>query len=462
MSSTSYSFPAGVPQNPNQNPPYSESAVAIYGYIPSRALATIALITFGLSLLNHVVHMIRLRGTRTFQGLFVFGCACEIVGYANRLFAHYHPFVINYYIVQYFFIVVSPVFFQGAFYTALGIALRRLDHHGSTLLRFEPRILVAAMIISDVVTTIIQVVGAALIGVAEAARYSESRTSSLSSGQANDILLAGLAIQTASFLAFLILLAMCIYRSHTTFTAAHLPRQFSTTLFIASLLVFLRTTFRLAETGQGVFGYASRTEALFGCLEYLPVILAVAIFAAVPLYDLLPYDYDDEKSFRSETRSLSMRAPTKENRTLDLRGTDTRGSEFAAKGQNGGDGEEAYDEKRGMAGRRSPNGAGGGAGLEADGGAEDGEDDGFGAEKRAAVARMHTRPSGDGIREYDEEVEEEEEEEGAMTDVSPTTMVGESSSREDSHGSGKSLSRRAKKRSLRSEDGEDSPASDRY
>lgn len=74
MSSTSYSFPAGVPQNPNQNPPYSESAVAIYGYIPSRALATIALITFGLSLLNHVVHMIRLRGTRTFQGLFVFGC----------------------------------------------------------------------------------------------------------------------------------------------------------------------------------------------------------------------------------------------------------------------------------------------------------------------------------------------------------------------------------------------------
>lgn len=51
------------------------------------------------------------------------------------------------------------------------------------------------MIISDVVTTIIQVVGAALIGVAEAARYSESRTSSLSSGQANDILLAGLAIQ---------------------------------------------------------------------------------------------------------------------------------------------------------------------------------------------------------------------------------------------------------------------------
>ena len=81
---------------------------------------------------------------------------------------------------------------------ALATALRRLDHHGSTLLRFEPRILVAAMVISDVVTTIIQVVGAALIGVAEAATYSASRTSSLSSSQANDILLAGLAIQVSA------------------------------------------------------------------------------------------------------------------------------------------------------------------------------------------------------------------------------------------------------------------------
>lgn len=80
---------------------------------------------------------------------------------------------------------------------ALGIALRRLDHHGSTLLRFEPRILIAAMIVSDVVCTILQVVGASLVGVAEAAQYSESRTSSLSSEQANDILLAGLAIQAS-------------------------------------------------------------------------------------------------------------------------------------------------------------------------------------------------------------------------------------------------------------------------
>lgn len=35
----------------------------------------------------------------------------EIVGYSCRLVSHYHPFVVDYFVVQYFFIVCSPVFF---------------------------------------------------------------------------------------------------------------------------------------------------------------------------------------------------------------------------------------------------------------------------------------------------------------------------------------------------------------
>lgn len=57
--------------------------------------------------------------------------------------------------------------------------------------------------------------------------------------------------QTASFLAFLILLAVCISRSRKTAIAARLPGRFTAVLFLASLLVFLRTTFRLAETAEG-------------------------------------------------------------------------------------------------------------------------------------------------------------------------------------------------------------------
>lgn len=43
-------------------------------------------------------------------------------------------------------------------------------------------------------------------------------------------------------------------------------------LFVGpSLLVFLRTLFRLAETAQGLWSFASTHESLFGTLEFAPV-----------------------------------------------------------------------------------------------------------------------------------------------------------------------------------------------
>lgn len=258
------------------------------------------------------------------------------------------------------------------------------------------------MIVSDVVTTIIQVVGAALIGVAESARFGNG-SSRITSDQANDILLAGLATQTASFLAFLILLGLCIWRSARTFTAAHLPKQFSLLLFLASLLVFLRTTFRLAETAQGVFGYASSHEALFGTLEYLPVILAVSIYAAIPLEHQLPIDVDDERYESSvDDRSLDMRQTTKEARTIDLRGPGAGGDDEDRDGY-AGEAERPRDGKRGGYAAREDD----------DGGLSSPSGSGSGTDSSRTRTRTRSR----------DEVEQRDEDEGVVSDESPRTAV---------------------------------------
>ncbi|BGP56001.1 hypothetical protein JCM8202_005143 [Rhodotorula sphaerocarpa] len=287
--SGSYTYPAGVPINPQLPPPNGEAAISIFGYIPNRAFAIVALVTFCIAVIFHTFYLVRVRGTRTFYGLMVFGGICEIVGYGARLKAASNPFIVNGFVIQYFFIVVAPVFFQSAFYIAVASALKRLEGGGTALLGFNPKLLVAFMITADVFTTIVQIIGAALIGVAESSAYDNGgKSSTISPKQANDILLAGLSLQTASFLAFLMLLGLCAYRSRGVTQSRGLPIKFSVVLFISSLLVFLRTTFRLAETAEGVFSYASRTEGLFAGLEYVPVILAVLLFAAFPLHKLLP------------------------------------------------------------------------------------------------------------------------------------------------------------------------------
>jgi hypothetical protein len=48
----------------------------------------------------------------------------EIVGYVFRCFsARKNPYKVSYFVVQYFFIVVAPVFFAAAIYTVLSILI---------------------------------------------------------------------------------------------------------------------------------------------------------------------------------------------------------------------------------------------------------------------------------------------------------------------------------------------------
>ena len=98
----------------------------------------------------------------------------------------------------------------------------------------------------------------------------------------NNILLAGLAIQSFSFTAFLTILTMFRVALARDFNLKYTIRakdQFILAIAIASLLIYLRTLFRLAETAEGLFGSISTNEVFFGTLEFAPVVLAVWILA---------------------------------------------------------------------------------------------------------------------------------------------------------------------------------------
>ncbi|KAK6903098.1 hypothetical protein I204_07763 [Kwoniella mangroviensis CBS 8886] len=283
MSSTTYRGPI------NPNPKNDEASIIIYGYTPSLALGIIGIITFTICVSLHSFWLARKRGTRWFHSLILVGALMEIGGYAARLSSHKRPFVVSSFVAQYFLIVVAPVLFSAAIYLSLSIATR--SYKGAErLLIISPRKVLIFFVTADIVTTVIQVVGAALIGSSESAKV-RGNPSSVTPEQANDILLAGLAIQCFSFTSFLLLLLLTIYRSHqptythhlTSITSLNKLRSFLYTILLTSLLILLRTTFRLAETGQGFFGFASTHESLFGTLEYLPVVLTLLIWGILPI-----------------------------------------------------------------------------------------------------------------------------------------------------------------------------------
>jgi hypothetical protein len=180
-------------------------------------------------------------------------------------------------VIQYFFIVCAPVALTAAIYACLYKLARwassaTLSGIGNMWRR--PRWILWTFIVADILTTGLQVAGAALIGVAESNQKDPTT--------ANNILLAGLVVQTFSFCGYFVVFGLFL-REIGRDRSLRLSKNFKAfvaALFLASLLILLRTVFRLAETAEGVYGYLMTHEAFFGALEFAPVVIASLVLAA--------------------------------------------------------------------------------------------------------------------------------------------------------------------------------------
>lgn len=191
-----------------------------------------------------------------------------MIGYiARSLSAKKDPYHLIYFILNYFFIVTAPVFLAAGIYTILSALIPRLGRQYSFL---PPKVILWFFIVSDVVATITQVTGAALIGKKSSNREDPT--------PANNILLGGLAYQVFSMGIYVLLTVSFLLRARNAIRQAGLA-AFAVVFAAATLLIYLRTCFRLAETAEGLNGRLQTNEVYFACLEFAPVALAVLLFA---------------------------------------------------------------------------------------------------------------------------------------------------------------------------------------
>lgn len=253
--------------DPNWPSPNGEwdTPIIIYGYTPAFALSLLAVIWF---FLLFIIHMSQTAVYRSWWFVtFPIGLIFEVVGYVARsLSAKKNPYNLIYFILNYFFIVTAPVFLAAAIYTILSALIPRLGRQYSFL---SPKVLLWFFITSDVVATVTQVAGAALIGVRQSNR--EDPTT------ANNILLGGLAYQVFSMGVFVILTATFLFRARVALKEAKLS-TFGMVFAFAAVLIYLRTCFRLAETAEGLNGALQTNEVFFACLEFMPVALATLLY----------------------------------------------------------------------------------------------------------------------------------------------------------------------------------------
>lgn len=258
---------------PNWPPPDplgdGDAPVIIYGYIPSYTLAITASTLFALSFLAHCYQIFRYR-TWYFVTIPI-ALILEVLGYIFRSFsAHKNPYNVLYFVLQYFFIVTAPVFLSAGIYAILSILIVRVGREYSML---PPRWVLGIFIASDAVCTIVQISGAALIGSAESNKKDPST--------GNNILLAGLCVQVLVFFVFVCLTTAFLNKAKRVILEGNNGmKSFLIAFVAATLLVYMRTCFRLSETALGVTSYLFTNEKYFAGLEFVPIIMSFLLFNA--------------------------------------------------------------------------------------------------------------------------------------------------------------------------------------
>ncbi|KXT15949.1 hypothetical protein AC579_1420 [Pseudocercospora musae] len=251
------------PNFPNPVGP-NDATIIIYGYTPSSLVGVLGVVLFAIATVAHLYLLIRHR-TWYFTPMMV-GTAMEVVGYVFRLLSSQQdPYSVPWFVVQYFFIVIAPVFFSAAIYTIVSIMINIYGHNHAPL---PPKAILATFIACDVVATIVQIAGAALVGVSYSNRKNPTAY--------NYILLAGLAFQVLSFAVFLVVLAWTLSKARNS--PRSIDKGFIMSVIVATIVVYLRTCFRLAETAEGLMQHLSTHEVFFGCLEFAPIVVAVLVF----------------------------------------------------------------------------------------------------------------------------------------------------------------------------------------
>ncbi|KAJ5675618.1 hypothetical protein N7462_008515 [Penicillium macrosclerotiorum] len=255
-----------------------------YNYRVSLPANVVFVALFGLALIWFISVFIYSRRGLWFTIAMVLGTSCEIAGYAGRVFSWKNQWNQNAFLVQIICITIGPAFLSAGIYLCLGRIIRV---YGEANSRIPAKWYARIFIPCDVVSLILQAAG----GVVATVALQDNK--SMTTG--DNVMIAGLGTQVFTLLVFLVLagdFAFSVYKRQRQMASnAVLPQDptlvrirgswyfkgFMSALGLATILIFWRSVYRVAELNQGWTGPITFKQWLFVGME--PVLIAVAVWA---------------------------------------------------------------------------------------------------------------------------------------------------------------------------------------
>ncbi|KAL2813838.1 RTA1 like protein-domain-containing protein [Aspergillus granulosus] len=244
-------------------------------YQPSVPGNAIYIALFGTLLVVQVIQtpLYRMWG---FSLSMIAGLFLEVLGYSARILFHDDPFSFDWFLMNLISLSLGPVFFCAALYFLLGRIV--VVYHGEDISRLRPKMYAVFFVSCDAIALVMQSAGGAITSMAEDADMTAVGT---------NVMIAGLAFQVAALTLFIYLGSEfairlrrrgtkrtgstdCDNRKDDNFITIRQKRRWKVWIFtiaLSTLLVYIRSIFRVVELNGGYDSELANDEAAFMVLE---------------------------------------------------------------------------------------------------------------------------------------------------------------------------------------------------
>ena len=202
----------------------------------------------------------------------VSGCSLEVLGYIGRIMSRHNPFNQSAYLLQIVTLTIAPAFMAAALYFTLSRIVLTFGSANSRLpALWYPRVFIPC----DVISLLLQAGGGG------AASVASHQNKSITAG--DNIMVAGLAFQVFTLAVFIALALDFAFHTWSRMRAlgatdaldpAHAKlrqsfkfKGFLVALAFATLCIFTRCVYRVAELSEGWNGHLIETQKYFIGLE---------------------------------------------------------------------------------------------------------------------------------------------------------------------------------------------------
>lgn len=243
-----------------------------FDYEPSVAVAGVACGLFTLAAIGHAVKLYFYK--QKFVICLLAGIIMEIIGFAVRVISIEERSSLAVYAIQSFFILVAPVVFAASIYVTLSKLLRVTRTQDCSFLR--PKWITRIFVSGDIISLLLQGAGGGIQAGAKTKNKSDL---------GSNLAIGGLVVQIIFFSMFIILSGVCHARTAKHYDSVQpkcppvlrMRPALYYVLYASSLLILIRSIYRVIEYAQGYEGYLMNHEVYLYCLDALLMFILTAI-----------------------------------------------------------------------------------------------------------------------------------------------------------------------------------------